>query len=205
MKKYLPKNKTNGLILEGLAGTGKSTLFSMLKQWRSASDLINHSVFIPEEETLGELMSELASSHKNNLNHLRRLDKIMTEISGSHDKFIFLERFHHTYYALGLDWNLLKMYDQKLAELNFKTILLGIDTVCFPTRSFRRPEFKNSSWEKDLVSHFGSEVEVIKAFEVSQERRKQALALSSISSKTINTSHKKWEQYLEFIVEFITD
>lgn len=56
----------NGLIIEGVAGTGKSTLLNMLKESKIFGSKFHRNHFIQEENTLGELFWTNAKYNKKN-------------------------------------------------------------------------------------------------------------------------------------------
>src|SRR5262245_6371792 len=84
-----------------------------------------------EEETFGEVMSEIQASGISNEHYLRRLTHILRLVEAQvvsppeRAGFVF-ERFHLSYYALLPDWNLYTGFDERLARLNCLTVLLSI-------------------------------------------------------------------------------
>lgn len=191
-----------GLIIEGVAGTGKSTLIQKMKDDPRFKADGSTAIFVSENETLGELMAELTDKSVSHEFYTHRLKSVITYLNIKKSDFVVLERFHHSYYALGIDWNLLTEIDKTLAALSFKTVLLDLDDSLFASRCIQRHEREDQFWEESFISHFGSRENAITAFKESQVKRHEILKKSEIPSMVVNTSEMKWDQCLEKIVEF---
>jgi len=189
-----------GIIIEGVAGTGKSTLLKKIRGCDFITD--KKCVFISENETLGELFNELLSSRKSHSTYVKRLELVIDSIQKEQADFVFLERFHHSYYALGIEWNLLKPIDDLLFRLGFKTILLDLDDSDFESRCLKRPDHSAENWENDFIRLYGSEEKAIVAFKDSQERRRRMLKLSQLPSRLINTGQRRWDEVLRKVIQF---
>lgn len=177
------------LIIEGVAGTGKTSVISSLRK----VPILKDALFISEEETLGELFSELQDKSIPSNQHIRRLQSVLFRLN-SVNVPIILERFHHSYFALGIHWDLLQSIDEKLDHLNFKTALLNLDDSEYEHRSLKRKEREHEGWESGFQHLYGSAEGAVEAFKISQRLRHQSLNLSKLPSQVFNTTKMEWEQ-----------
>ena len=185
------------LIIEGVAGAGKTSVLSSLRK----SPLLKDALLIHEEVTLGELFSELQDKSIPISQHIQRLQKVMHRLKSANVP-ILLERFHHSYFALGIDWSFLQAIDEQLAQLNFKTALLDLDDSAYETRSLKRKERENEGWESGFLRLYGNAEEAVKAFKTSQQLRHQSLNLSRLQSQVFNTTKMDWERIAQDILKF---
>ena len=164
-----------GVIIEGVAGTGKSTLLSLLRSSEELSKKKWLIDIIDEEQTTGNLVVELRDQNITATDKCHRLDQLLPRIEDSlrSGTFMILERFHPTYYALMPDWVLVRKYDEKLCALGFGMVLLDLPNEELVKRSFHRPEMRNENWEEGLTKWYGSKELAVKAFIDSQENRRR--------------------------------
>lgn len=186
------------LIIEGVTGAGKSSVINCLKE----SPMLKNALFVSEDHTLGELFSELQNDSISPNKHLRRLDKVLIELE-SVEGSIVLERFHHSYYALGLDWKILRAIDERLVQFKFKTALLDMPESEFTKRSLKRVERKSEEWEQGFLKLYGNQKSAIEAFKESQQRRKDALKLSNLKCQVFSTMEMDWARTSREILSFL--
>ena len=192
-----------GLIIEGVAGTGKSTLFEKLKTNEKILCQKNLKIiYVSEEDTLGELFSELSDKNTPHSDFVFRLEQILNRLKNENADFVIFERFHHSYYALGIKWDLLLDIDKKLSNFKFKTILLNVDVSLIESRCLKRQERESENWEENFLNYYGSAEKAVKAFKDSQELRQKSLSLSQLPYLVINTNEMKWNQYIDEIINF---
>lgn len=175
------------ILLEGLTGTGKSSTIAALRRLGLAPALV-----VPEEETFGDFMDELADGTKDDAFRLRRLEAIRHRVR--HEPSFLLERFHVSYYALLPRWALYEAIDAELADLGVTLVLLRIDEARLRSRSLLREEHGRTDWQS-LGEHFGSEEKALAALRDSQRRRVDALALTRLRTITIDTGAQDWDAY----------
>jgi thymidylate kinase len=185
-----------GIIIEGVAGTGKTTLIETLKA--RGSD----ATFISEEETTGELLTEILEDRLSRAACAERLLSVIRRIQTDDAEFVVLERFHHSYYALGIEWALVEPMDAELAQMDFKTVLLDFDQPQFEQRCLRRPERADDDWFGWFIRRYGSAENAVTAFQQSQRRRHEMLALSRLPSLILNTGEQQWSRYVEEVIRF---
>jgi thymidylate kinase len=194
----------NGLIIEGVAGTGKSSTLKHLEQHPDFLKLYPKVKVLSEEITLGELVIELRNESLTNAQRCLRLKNLLPEIEAtvSARVFVILERFHHSYFALMPDWNLVKEYDAFLNHLKFASVLLDIPDNLIAERCFNRPE-NGVQGTGDLMAWYGSKTKAMKAFATSQNNRKRAMEISLLPGITVDTSEKNWNEVVERIIKFM--
>lgn len=178
----------NGLIIEGVAGTGKSTIVSLLKESIELKRLRPVSAVIDEDR----------------YSRLKNLMPLIKENQNS-DCFLILERFHPTFFALMPESSLFESYDRYLNELNFGLVLLDLPDNEFENRSFFRPEMKSQNWSNGLIDWYGTQENAINAFSVSQQRRRDFLKLTKLKTLLINTKGREWQSYIDSIIKFIAE
>lgn len=196
----------NGLIIEGVAGTGKSTLLALLENSPTLQALKPHFIVVDEDRTTGELVSELRDATINDHQRCHRLRKLWPTIEEARSKnqFMILERFHPTYYALMPQWSLVEDFDTKFSELGFGLVLLDLPNEKITNRSFFRPEMENQNWQQGLIDWYGSQDNALKAFVESQENRRQFCRKTKLPVLRIDTEERNWQNYRDQIIEFIT-
>ncbi len=59
-----------------------------------------------------------------------------------------------------------------------------------------------SGWEEDLVEWYGSEEKALKAFQESQQNRRNFLKQTRLPYLVIDTSEKDWDTYVQKIMKF---
>jgi hypothetical protein len=197
----------DGLIIEGVAGTGKSTIVSGLRDSNSFKRLKPSFKIIYEELTTGELVAELRDERLSDQDRYSRLTQLMPTIQTrqASGEFLVLERFHPTFFALMPKCTLFESFDQQLLKLNFGLVLLDLPNNNFGDRSFFRPEMESQNWSKGLIEWYGSQEATILAFIESQERRRKFLEVTKLKSILIDTSERNWEAYIKSIIKFVAE
>ena len=190
-----PRDGRMRVVLEGLTGTGKSqTLAAMARLGLTPARVV------PEEETFGELMDEVAAAEARAggpldalaaRRLLGRLDEVLDSVVRREDDFL-LERFHLSYHAVFPPWERYAAIDAELAERGVELVLLCVPETALRERSLLRREHGGRDWQ-GLCAHYGSEAAAMNALRRSQERRIEALARSRMRSRVIDTSAMDWE------------
>jgi hypothetical protein len=186
------------LIIEGLTGAGKSSLIAELKnilpaeQWQ----------MIYEDETLGELLSELEDKETTNYQKCYRLRQVLTKVDGNANHSYLLERFHPSYYALIPDWELFKEMDRWLAEKNFVLVMLYYDDSLLEERAMRHCDGKDDGYD-NAVAYWGSKEKAIEAYKKSQDNRLECLGLTKMHYLKIDTSGREWPKYAREMIKHI--
>lgn len=194
-----------GLIIEGVAGTGKSSLLSALRNSSLLKELKPNFEIVDEELTTGEHVSELKDESTTDEERCFRLHGLMPKIEEARSKnqFIILERFHPTYFALMPHWNLIEEFDNKLTQMGFGMVLLDLPNDKLENRSFYRPEMESQNWQEGLTEWYGSKDHAVYAFIKSQENRRTFCQRTKMPVLKINTMEKDWQSYHDQVLKFI--
>ncbi|OYZ18960.1 MAG: hypothetical protein B7Y39_12660 [Bdellovibrio sp. 28-41-41] len=197
----------NGLIIEGVAGTGKSTIISALKDNNAFKRIKPSYEIIYEDQTTGELVAELRDKRLSDQDRYSKLNQLIPEIRRQHalGQFLILERFHPTFFALMAECVAFEDFDQQLSELNFGLVLLDLPNNELEARSFSRPEMESQNWSKGLIDWYGSREAALLAFAESQEKRRKFLMQTKLKNIRIDTSGRSWDTYIKSIVEFVAE
>jgi len=186
------------LIIEGLTGAGKSSVIAELRnilpaeQWQ----------IIYEDETLGELLSELEDKKTTNYEKCYRLRQVLATMDRNANHSYLLERFHPSYYALIPDWELFRETDSILAEKNFVLVMLHYNERLLEERAMCHFDRKDDGFN-NAVAYWGSKEKAFEAYKKSQDNRLACLELTSMNYLKIDTSGREWPRYAREIIEHI--
>jgi hypothetical protein len=183
-------------ILEGVTGTGKSHTIAALRRLGLAPPVV-----VDEEETFGDVMSELAEGTKADGVFVRRLVSVLGRLNAEKHPSFLLERFHLSYYALAPEWTRYDDIDRRLADLGVSLVLLVVDDDSLRARSLCRAEYGGQDWQ-DFARLYGSEAKALTALRDSQHRRLEALAKTRLRHLTINTGDRMWDDYAKTLSSF---
>jgi hypothetical protein len=195
-----------GILIEGVTGSGKTQTLQALMHHKDFSALLGSGRVFAEEETFGEVMSEMQEPGISSEHYLRRLTHILglveANVISAHDRVGFvLERFHLSYYVLLPEWNLYAGFDARLARLNCLTVLLSIPEQDVARRCLDRKDCAGTSWTEDMIAHFGSREGVLDAVIQSVRKRREAARMSGLPLIEIETGSGAWSEYASKIVE----
>lgn len=197
------------LILEGVTGSGKSQILRALGRRPAFATRLGPGRVISEDDTLGEVMDEIAKLGGPPARHLSRLDRILAdlerEVKAAPEARFVLERFHLSYYALLPDWALYLPYERALERLGCASILLTIDPAVLTERSLDRIDRLATDWTAGMVAHYGSREMALGAIAGSQRRRVEALSLTRLPTGVIDTTGQAWDAYAGAILKWWQD
>ena len=159
-----------------------------------------------EEETFGEVMSEIQKPGISSEHCLRRLTHILglveAHVKSTRDRVGFvLERFHLSYYVLLPEWNLYAGFDARLVRLNYLTVLLSIPEQDIARRCLDRTDRAGTSWTEDMIAHFGSREGALDAVVKSVHKRREAARMSGLPLIEIETGSEAWSEYANKVVD----
>lgn len=196
----------SGLVLEGVAGAGKSTVLARLVAHPRLLARRPRLHVITEERTTGELVAELADTTRTDADRCGRLRDLLPEIRSAvaRGDLVILERFHPTFYALMPRWELVAEIDRELAAASFVQVLLDLPDERLAERSFARPEMASQGWSEELVTWYGSREKAIEAFARSQANRREALGWSALPCTVVDTSKRDWDRIADAVVDVLT-
>ncbi|PIQ27384.1 hypothetical protein COW36_22545 [bacterium (Candidatus Blackallbacteria) CG17_big_fil_post_rev_8_21_14_2_50_48_46] len=186
-------------LIEGVAGTGKSSLIAQLKaQLKSAS---RKGKVFDEGQTFGELLEEL-KTHPSPEAHFWRMEQVMQALAGSLNlDYLILERFHPSYYVQFPLAEHFSRFDRQLAAWGFEFVLLDLPDQAFAERSLYCPEREAEGWSAGNIAWYGSEQKAIEAFQNSQARRREYANLSKMKVRILDTSAQNWLIYAKDLLD----
>jgi hypothetical protein len=182
------------IVLEGLTGTGKSSVIGAMRHLELLPELV-----VSEEETFGNAMNELARTEHAPTAWTWRLPDACKRVSSTQNTGVLLERFHLSYYAISPNWTPLDPFDTALADMGFGIVLLTITETAFPIAG----GYHGKDWQ-DFGSRFGSERAALEALRISQARRLEALEYSRLPSLVLDTQDKDWNVLAQQIARWAT-
>ena len=194
------------ILIEGVTGSGKTQTMQALMHHKEFSALLGRGRVFAEEETFGEVMSEIQEPGISNQHYLRRLTHILglveAQVMSTRDRVGFvLERFHLSYYVLLPEWNLYAGFDARLARLGCLTVLLSIPEQDLARRCLDRTDRAGTSWTKNMIARFGSREGVLDAIIQSVRKRRESARMSGLPLIEIETGSEAWSEYASKIVE----
>ena len=195
----------SGIMLDGVTGAGKTQTLRALMHHPDFAGLLGAGRVFMEDETFGEVMSEMTDRRIPQERHLWRIENVLSSLDeavGLSDSAGFvLERFHLSYYALLPDWGLYAELDRRLASAGFAVALLWIPESEHTNRCLDRVDRRDAGWTEDMVAHYGSRTAVLQAIAESQRRREAAVAKTCLPVTKIDTTAQDWQTYANTIVE----
>jgi len=194
----------SGLILEGVCGTGKSTVFRALQQserfsrrsFLSAIVLSEHQtqrVLERKEREVGLAVADnvgLLDQHVSYLEAVRdRLDQMewcQNNRTNMRVPYI-LERFHftHVYHYPHMTWEHVQPIDHRLSELNCKLCLLTISDALLQERII---DNRNAAWREYLSRYGQTDEEILQHYATQQQVLRDLCKRSEIDSLILDTS-----------------
>jgi hypothetical protein len=192
------------LIIEGVTGAGKSETLRALGRQPAFAARLGSGRVISEEDTLGEVMDEIAQLGGLPARHMWRLDRVLAalerESKAAPEARFVLERFHLSYYALLPDWTLYEAYERALERMGCASVLLTFDPLALAARSLERADRRGTGWTAGMIAHYGSRDATLTAIAGSQQRRLDALALTRLPTRIIDTTGRAWDDYAREIL-----
>lgn len=211
----------SGLILEGICGTGKSTLFrsitrSPLFGQRTASTLValteHHTQRVLEKQEQNEGLTpadnlSLLDSHVTYLELLnQRLEKMPWRENNRTNMRVcyLLERFHftHVYHYPHMNWELVQPIDTRLARLNCRLCLLTIDEAQIEDRIILG---RDEGWREYLKKHGRTHAEIVAHYAGRQKLLMDLCRRSRLPITILNTSRLSPAEALNRVMDFWKD
>jgi hypothetical protein len=189
------------LIIDGVTGAGKTSVLTELRS-RMASTV----EFIPEEDTLGDLMNQIRDPLWCAQPTFAALDSVLQRLedgitSASNKRFV-VERLHLAAFALFPQWECYQTYDQRLGKLGAAIVLLTFPPELTEARSIHRGD--RQDWAQGMDDWYGSRAQAVDAVLESQQRRWNGLLKTRLPFLHIDTREQDWRKYAETIIAYWT-
>lgn len=185
--------------MDGVTGAGKSSVLAEIRV-RLPKDV----EFIPESETLGDLMGQIRDSAWRAQPTFAALETITNHLErtvvANPRRNILVERFHLTAFALFPHWNYYERFDKRLRHLGAVMALLTFPREEVEERSIKRPD--RDAWDSGMDAWYGSRSKAVEAATVSQEWRWEGLRRTRLPFVHIDTRNREWQRYATTILAY---
>lgn len=210
----------SGLILEGISGTGKTTILNKLlnsEQFLNKSFL--SSIVLSEHQTQRVLERKEREEGLSVFDSIGLLDQHIKCIEGLNNNlnqmqwcranqtymripYIF-ERFHfsHVYQYIHMKWADVDPIDSRLADINCRICILTAD---FETLKSRLLSGRDEAWMR-YIKRFGeTEDQIINHFLQQQNQVLELAKMTKLETLTLDTSKTTIDDCIESIFNFYT-
>jgi thymidylate kinase len=208
----------SGLILEGICGTGKTTLFrSLIQSQRFIQKSFLSSIILSEHQTQRVLERKEREEGLVRSDNISLLDQHVTYLEIVRDRLeqmqwctnnrtnmripFILERFHftHVHHYDHISWEDVQGIDSRLAKLNCKLCLLTVDDSMLRHRIITS---RNTEW-RDYLSRYGETDNLIIAYYSKQQSTLHALCdQSALETLVVDTTESSVEETLDQVLDF---
>ncbi|MCF7818946.1 MAG: hypothetical protein K9M54_13800 [Kiritimatiellales bacterium] len=208
----------SGLILEGICGTGKSTILRSLQQserfyrrsFLSAIVLSEHQtqrVLEQKEREVGLTTADnvgLLDQHVSYLEAVRdRLNQMQWCQNNRTNMRVpyVLERFHltHVYHYPHMTWEHVQPIDRRLAGLNCKLCLLTIPDAVLRERIIAN---RNAAWREYLSKYGQTDEEILRYYATQQQLLRDLCGKSEIDTLVLDTSRISADDAVNQVLDF---
>ncbi len=204
-----------GLILEGISGTGKTSVFEALATHRSMQLVPAKSrLLLSEHHTQRILELEEQKGLLTPQHHLELMNQLVTFVEilsnrTSHrgwysdrvqeqDLFYLFERFHltHVFRFAHMNWSQVANIDHRLSTLGAVICLLTVNAENLEKRLFSR---KHECWLNYLKQYGNTPAEIVDTLMRRQQLALELAKRSSLPTLVIDTSDNSIDQVTELI------
>lgn len=204
------------IIIEGITGSGKSTIYKTIVDKLKSSEGSNF-LFLNEYMTFRTFEKEvdIEDSSKNTFTNICSFIHWLTSIyvnadlqntSRGHNEQLccLMEGFHWNAYARGiLSKETFCGIENEVNSLGFGIVFLALSESEIKKRSVTETrQYRTSGWNKYLNTLGNSDDEIAKMFQDRQKRFYDIYSGSKLNKILINTDEKRWDQYAEQIIAF---
>lgn len=204
------------IILEGITGSGKTTLFREINKYLPKN---GDNIFSASQFYTSSLIWKNPLKRDANDMAIKIMGKIVDFVTYMDQNFeeyktdcddrklnVLLETFHFENYLRGYLKKIedFLQFDKELEHLNFKTVLLTIseenilDRAIISTKLVR----KSTKWNEYLKSMFNDENQLVEKYIHYQRELTNLMNKTHLNSLILNTDAKEWDTYAKQILEF---
>jgi thymidylate kinase len=208
----------SGLILEGICGTGKTTVFrTLLQSDRFVQKSFLSSIALSEHQTQRVLEQKEREKGLTSADNLVLLDQHITYLESMRDRLdqmqwcesnranmripFLLERFHftHVYHYPHMCWEDVQGIDSRLANLNCKVCLLTIDESIFEHRIITS---RDSAWREYLRRYGETNDEILKYYSRQQKLLLSLCEKSKLRTLIVDTTDSNIDKVVDQVLDF---
>jgi len=208
----------SGLILEGICGTGKTTVLRAIVQSdRFVKKSFLSSIVLSEHQTQRVLERKEKEEGLTSADNLALLDQHVRYLESLRDRldetdwcqnnrtnmrvpYIF-ERFHftHIYHYSHMNWEDVQNIDSRLANLNCKLCLFTIDHSLLEHRIITG---RTSGWLDYLKRYGKTNEEILEYYDKQQKLLRSLCEKSKLDTLIVNTTDMSVEKTLNQVLDF---
>lgn len=208
----------SGLIVEGICGTGKTSLIHALTKspWFVQKSYLS-SIVISEHHTSRILERKLSQEGLTPDDHMEVLEFYVQFFEKVHERSshmdwsarnrtnhhlpFLLERFHLTHvFHYGLPWEYVQAIDERLAKLNCKLCILEVDEADMEQRIIL--ERHDAGWQKFLRQFGNSNTEIVAHYKNQQDLFLGLLQKTKLEWLKINSSETLVDEMIPQVIDF---
>ena len=204
-----------GIILEGISGTGKTSVFEALANHKKMQSIPAKSrLILSEHHTQRILELEEQKGILTPPHHIELLDQLVafmehldhrtthrgwhSEYVQEQDLFFLFERFHltHVFRFPYMHWSQVVDIDHRLKPLGAVLCLLTVNGEILENRLFSR---RHECWLNYLKQYGDSPSQIVETLMKRQKMAQELAVLSTLPTLVIDTSDNTIDQVTEYI------
>lgn len=202
-----------GLVLEGIVGSGKTTVIRYLRKYFIEKDC--STLILTEHDTERPMEPFRSSNPLESISHLNRLLSIIETIheiqkpvhaDPLHEMYFVFERFHlsHCLDIAGLEkFHLYSDIDSRLHTFCAKLVVLSIPGNAIEERSVvTTKQHRNEKWSHYLNQIASTDEGVARHYLAQQEDLFKLCQKSKIPSMVVDTTNRDWQDISNHIIDF---
>jgi len=208
----------SGLILEGVCGTGKTSILRAIlhskaylqKPYLTSLVLSEHQTqrVLESKERQGTLtLADNLALLEQHVAYLEGLQKWLEEMEWCDQNIVamripyLIERFHFTHVGNYdfIHWEDVAPLDRRLAKCNCRLCLFTIDEATLEQRVIHD---RNPGW-REYIRQFGAtNAEIVRHYSEQQEEMVRLCRQSALESRLIDTSHRSLQDTVDEVLDF---
>lgn len=208
----------SALILEGICGAGKTTIFrSLLQSERFVQKSFLSSIVLSEHQTQRVLERKERETGLTPDDNVGLLDQHVSYLEAVQHRLnqmewcrnnrtnmrvpCVLERFHftHVYHYPHMTWEHVQPIDHRLAELNCKVCLLTIPDELLRERIITN---RDSGWREYLSRYGKTDEEILRYYAAQQQRLRGLCETSELETLVLDASGMRVDDTVNRVLDF---
>lgn len=208
----------SGLILEGICGSGKTTIFrSLLQSERFVQRSFLSAIVLSEHQTQRVLERKERETGLTTVDNVGLLDQHVSYLEAVRNRLnqmewclnnrtnmrvpYVLERFHftHVYHYPHMTWEHVQPIDRRLAELNCKLCLLTVPEGLLRERIITS---RDSGWREYLSRYGETDEEILRYYATQQQLLRGLCEKSELDTLVLDTANMSTQDTVNQVLDF---